>query len=152
MFHNSTPASDAASPEDATVPSAEPQHRARQHAAPQHAPAQHAAPRRTEPLHRVRHQSSAQFSTNRALTPPAHPRDAAGATEPADVEITAISPTEWRIADQAIEHDDPNALLGFIQIVGTAFEVTNLGRPRERAYFTSFDRATASLLPREVLA
>ncbi|MBX0301759.1 hypothetical protein K2F54_17485 [Cryobacterium sp. 1639] len=147
MFRNSTPAPDTALPEDATVPSAEAQHRARQHAAPQHA-----APRRTEAQHRVRHQSPAQFSTNRALTPPAHPRDAAGATEPADVEITAISPTEWRIADQAIEHDDPNALLGFIQIVGTAFEVTNLGRPRERAYFTSFDRATASLLPREVLA
>ena len=74
------------------------------------------------------------------------------APDPADIEITAISPTEWRIADHAIEQDDPHALLGFIQIVGTAFEVTNLGRPRERAYFTSFDRATASLLPRGVFA
>lgn len=70
----------------------------------------------------------------------------------ADVEITELSPTEWRVADHAIEHDDPTALLGFIQIVGSAFEVTNLGRPRERAYFTSFDRATASLLTRGVLA
>lgn len=70
----------------------------------------------------------------------------------ADVEITELSPTEWRVADHAIEQDDPTALLGFIQIVGSAFEVTNLGRPRERAYFTSFDRATASLLTRGVLA
>ena len=69
-----------------------------------------------------------------------------------DVEITELSPTEWRVADHGIEHDDPTALLGFIQIVGSAFEVTNLGRPRERAYFTSFDRATASLLTRGVLA
>ncbi|ANP71217.1 hypothetical protein [Cryobacterium arcticum] len=69
-----------------------------------------------------------------------------------DVEITPLSPTEWRVADHTITRDDPSALLGFIQIVGSAFEVTNLGRPRERAYFSSFDRATASLLPREVLA
>lgn len=62
-----------------------------------------------------------------------------------EVEITALSATEWRVADHAIEHDDPAALLGFIQIVGSAYEVTNLGRPRERAYFSSFDRATASL-------
>ena len=79
-------------------------------------------------------------------TAPALPLDLA------DVEITELSPTEWRVADHSIEHDDPTALLGFIQIVGSAYEVTNLGRPRERAYFTSFDRATASLLPREVLA
>lgn len=70
----------------------------------------------------------------------------------ADVEITPISPTEWRIADHALTHDDPTALLGFIQIVGSAFEVTNFGRPRERSYFSSFDRATASLITRGVLA
>jgi hypothetical protein len=77
---------------------------------------------------------------------------AAPNSEAADVDITAISATEWRIAGHAIENDDPRALLGFIQTVGSAFEVTNLLRPRERAYFTSFDRATASLRPRGVLA
>ena len=70
----------------------------------------------------------------------------------ADMEVIPLSPTEWRVADHATEQDDPSGLLGFIQIVGSAFEVTNLGRPRERSYFSSFDRATASLLPREVLA
>lgn len=67
------------------------------------------------------------------------------------VQIMAVSATEWLVTDHAINEDDPAALLGFIQTVGTAFEVTNLARPRERAYFTSFDRATASLL-RGVLA
>jgi len=81
-----------------------------------------------------------------ASSRPAHDVD------PSDVHITALSPTEWRVADHAIEHDDASALLGFIQMVGSAFEVTNLGRPRERAYFSSFDRATASLLTRGVLA
>ena len=84
--------------------------------------------------------------------PASLPAPTVQALELADVEITPISPTEWRVADHAIQHDDPSALLGFIQIVGSAFEVTNLGRPRERAYFSSFDRATASLLTRGVLA
>ncbi|WP_130177008.1 hypothetical protein [Cryobacterium sp. SO1] len=97
---------------------------------------------------------SAETHTALAQNPIVSPSSTAGNTvvDLADVEITELSPTEWRVADHAIEHDDPTALLGFIQIVGSAFEVTNLGRPRERAYFTSFDRATASLLTRGVLA
>lgn len=93
-----------------------------------------------------------QFVQHQNSPAPLHTIPADAAPVPSDVEITAISKTEWRIAEHAIEHDDPHALLGFIQIVGTAFEVTNLDRPRERAYFTSFDRATASLLTRGVLA
>jgi hypothetical protein len=125
MFDNSPSAPDSALPEYAPVTSAETQHLPVQHP---HGPG-HPDPR------------SAFASSG-----------AAPSSETADVEITAISPTEWRIAEHAIEHDDPNALLGFIQTVGSAFEVTNLGRPRERAYFSSFDRAAASLLhPRGVL-
>ena len=127
MFDNSPSAPDTALPEHA-VTSAE----------TQHPPVQHP-------------KNPVQFETTPVGAATLAGLGAAPATDP-DVEITAISPTEWRIADHAIEHDDPNALLGFIQIVGTAFEVTNLGRPRERAYFTSFDRATASLLTRGVLA
>ena len=137
MFHNSTPAPDTALPDYVTVPSVE----------AEHIELQHRDKHRTGTAPLTPHQAGTRSAAS-ALTS----RGAHGVTDPADVEITAISPTEWRIAAQAIEHDDPNALLGFIQIVGTAFEVTNLGRPRERAYFTSFDRATASLLPREVLA
>jgi hypothetical protein len=124
MFDNIPSAPDSALPEYAPVTSAD----------TQHSPVQHPlSPRHPDPRS-------------------AAPSGAAPSPETADVEITAISPTEWRIAEHAIEHDDPNALLGFIQTVGSAFEVTNLGRPRERAYFSSFDRAAASLLhPRGVL-
>lgn len=62
-----------------------------------------------------------------------------------DIGINEISPTEWRVSDRMIADSDASALLGFIQRVDDAFEVTNLGRPRERSYFSSFDRATASL-------
>jgi len=124
MFHNSPSAPDTALPEHASVIRAETPHSSIQH--------------HTDPAGAARH------ADLRA--------DSARESEAAEVQITAISSTEWRVADQAIEYDDPTALLGFIQIVGSAFEVTNLGRPRERMYFTSFDRATASLLPRGVLA
>jgi hypothetical protein len=128
MFDNSPSAPDTALPEHAPVTSADTQHRFVQYP--------------TSPV---------QLHSLASAAPPTW-AGSASLPDPADVEITAISPTEWRVADHAIEHDDPTALLGFIQIVGTAFEVTNLGRPRERAYFTSFDRATASLRPRGVLA
>ncbi|TFC29467.1 hypothetical protein E3O53_13815 [Cryobacterium sp. TMT2-18-3] len=67
-------------------------------------------------------------------------------TPPArNIGINELSPTEWRISDRMIADGDPAALVGFIQRVDDAFEVTDFGRPRERAYFSSFDRATASL-------
>ncbi|WEO77712.1 hypothetical protein BJQ94_01275 [Cryobacterium sp. SO2] len=124
MFDNSPSAADTALPEHAAVISAEAPHHSIQH--------------HSHPVGVARHADLGDVTAAQA--------------DPAEVQITAISPTEWRVADQAIEHDDPSALLGFIQTVGSAFEVTNLGRPRERAYFTSFDRATASLLNRGVLA
>ena len=67
-------------------------------------------------------------------------------TPPArNIGINELSPTEWRISDRMIADGDPAALVGFIQRVDDASEVTDFGRPRERAYFSSFDRATASL-------
>ncbi|TFC45606.1 hypothetical protein E3T26_04165 [Cryobacterium sp. TMT1-21] len=69
-----------------------------------------------------------------------------------DIGINEISPTEWRVSDRLIADGDASALLGFIQRVDDAFEVTNLGRPRERSYFSSFDRATASLTMRQAPA
>jgi len=64
------------------------------------------------------------------------------------ISLTELSPTEWRVSRAALADDDPTALLGFIQRVKTAYEVTNLNRLRERSYFSSFDRAAASLVPR----
>jgi len=67
------------------------------------------------------------------------------------VGITEISPTEWRVSDRTIPDGDPSALLGFIRRVGDFFEVTNFGRVTERSYFSSFERATASLIAPTVL-
>ncbi|TFD79082.1 hypothetical protein [Cryobacterium psychrophilum] len=65
-----------------------------------------------------------------------------------ELALTELSPTEWRVSDAGLPESDPAGLLGFIQRIGGAYEVTNLGRLRERRYFSSFDRATASLCPR----
>lgn len=69
-----------------------------------------------------------------------------------EVRITELSPTEWRICDSSFADGDPSAVLGFIQKVGGAFEVTDLGRLRERTYFSSFDRAASSFAGRTVMS
>ena len=65
--------------------------------------------------------------------------------------LTELSPTEWRVVDALRPADDAGRVLGFIQRVGDAYEVTSLIRLRERTYFSSFERAAASLYPRPVL-
>jgi len=80
---------------------------------------------------------------DRALTTTGLPADVA-LTE---LSLTELSPTEWRVTKALAAENDPAGLLGFIQRVGPAYEVTNLGRLRERSYFSSFNRATASLAP-----
>ena len=74
-----------------------------------------------------------------------HPTDIRDIGSNRDIGINELSPTEWRVSDRMIADGDPAALVGFIQRVDDAYEVTNFGRPRERSYFSSFDRATASL-------
>jgi hypothetical protein len=69
-----------------------------------------------------------------------------------EVGITELSPTEWRVSDRTIPDGDPSVVLGFIQQVSDTFEVTNLRRLRERSYFSSFERATASFAAWTVLA
>jgi len=71
----------------------------------------------------------------------------AGSDLIAGLGLTALSPTEWRVTDAHRDEGDPSAVLGFIQNVGGAFEVTNLARLRERSYFSTFGRAAASLVP-----
>ena len=69
-----------------------------------------------------------------------------------NLKLTELSPTEWRVVDAVRPADDASRVLGFIQRVGDAYEVTSLIRLRERTYFSSFARAAASLDPRPVLA
>lgn len=58
------------------------------------------------------------------------------------LEILELSPTEWRVNDRRIADGDPSAILGFIQQVGSFFEVLSLDRLQERSYFSPFQRAT----------
>ncbi|MEO6199923.1 MAG: hypothetical protein ABIX44_02040 [Cryobacterium sp.] len=69
-----------------------------------------------------------------------------------ELRITELSPTEWRVCDESITEGDPSAVLGFIQRVQGAYEVTDLGRLRERTYFSSFARAMSSFAGRKVLS
>ncbi|TFB50280.1 hypothetical protein [Cryobacterium tagatosivorans] len=69
-----------------------------------------------------------------------------------EVRITELSATEWRICDRSIPDGDPSAVLGFIQQVEGAYEVTRLGSLRERTYFSSFERAAASFAGRAVMS
>jgi hypothetical protein len=66
-------------------------------------------------------------------------------TAPGKLEIIAISDAEWRVSDPSRRQDDALCLIGFVQRVDNLFEVTSIGRPRERLYFPSFDEATRFL-------
>jgi len=68
-----------------------------------------------------------------------------------DLGVAELSPTEWWVCDRMIANGDPLASLGFVRRVGDFFEVTNLGRLREKTYFSSFERAAASLAAPKVL-
>lgn len=58
-----------------------------------------------------------------------------------EVEVLAISETEWRIRDNRLPAADATSLIGFIGLMGTAFEVTRLVEPLSRSYFASFGEA-----------
>jgi hypothetical protein len=66
-------------------------------------------------------------------------------TAPTRLEIIRISDVEWRVSDPRRRDDDALCLIGFVQRVDDVFEVTAIGRPRERHYFRTFDDATAFL-------
>jgi hypothetical protein len=61
------------------------------------------------------------------------------------LEIIRISDCEWRVSDPRRRDDDALCLIGFIQRVDDVFEVTLIGRPRDRHYFRSFGEATGFL-------
>jgi hypothetical protein len=66
-------------------------------------------------------------------------------TAPARLEIIRISHDEWRVSDPRRRYDDALCLIGFVQRVDGVFEVTVIGRPRERHYFRTFADATEFL-------
>jgi hypothetical protein len=66
-------------------------------------------------------------------------------SHPTGLVVIALSEKEWRVSDPSRRSDDALCLLGFIQRVDTAFEVTVIGRPRERHYCGSFNSALQCL-------
>ncbi|MDQ1598224.1 MAG: hypothetical protein QOI70_1648 [Microbacteriaceae bacterium] len=58
-----------------------------------------------------------------------------------EVEVIAISRDEWRISDPSKAEHDGLSLLGFVQRVENAFEITEMHRPLDRTYVHSFHAA-----------
>lgn len=61
------------------------------------------------------------------------------------IEVLPLSDHEWRVSDLSKPERDGLALLGFIQTIGTLFEVTAISSPLERDYFGSLDAAVSRL-------
>jgi hypothetical protein len=59
--------------------------------------------------------------------------------------VLPISATEWRVGDPRRRSDDALCLMGFVQQLGEVFEVTCIGMPLTRAYYSSLDEAVAAL-------
>ena len=64
---------------------------------------------------------------------------------PSGLELIAISETEWRVSDPAVDDEDALALLGFVQRVGAGFEVTSIGHPGEHPVLPDLDAALERL-------
>ncbi|MCU1404684.1 MAG: hypothetical protein JWQ43_987 [Glaciihabitans sp.] len=61
------------------------------------------------------------------------------------LQVITLSDHEWRISDPSRSQRDAISLLGFVQQVGSRFELTALGAPRVRTYFDSLDDAVDHL-------
>jgi len=66
---------------------------------------------------------------------------------PEGVVVVAMSATQWRVGDAPGLGLDPLLLRGFIVRIGDVFEVSEIGKPRDRRYYSSFDDAVRSFSP-----
>lgn len=62
-----------------------------------------------------------------------------------NVGITEITPTEWRVSNRVREDGKHTVLLGYVRQLGDSYEAMRPGRNQSRRYFSSFERASASL-------
>lgn len=78
---------------------------------------------------------------------PSRSARSSGSTRPrqAELEVLALSDTEWRISDPARAAQDGIPLVGFITRVEDMFEVTQLGSPHEHLRFDSLAMAVSYL-------
>lgn len=54
-----------------------------------------------------------------------------------DVELTAVSRTEWTIRDSRVNRDDAESLLGFTECFGGRYETLEFGDPVRFFYFST---------------
>jgi hypothetical protein len=69
-----------------------------------------------------------------------------------NIQVTALSPTEWTVVDTQIASSEAASLIGFIEQVGDRFEVMQFGDPLKFLFFDTLDAATAHLSRRPVSA
>jgi hypothetical protein len=60
-----------------------------------------------------------------------------------DLEVRALSGSEWRVSDRRVSPHDAFSLLGFIEKKHDVYEVMQLGRGFEFFSFPTFDEAIA---------
>ena len=69
-----------------------------------------------------------------------------------NIQVTALSPTEWTVVDTHIPSNEAASLIGFIEKVGDHFEVMEFGDPLKFLFFDSMEAATDHLSARPVPA
>ena len=67
-----------------------------------------------------------------------------------NIQLTALSTTEWTVVDSQISSNEAASLIGFIEKVGDRFEVLEFGDPLKFLFFETMEAAAAHLSLRPV--
>ncbi|WP_148040137.1 hypothetical protein [Cryobacterium tepidiphilum] len=62
-----------------------------------------------------------------------------------DLELAALSPTEWRVTNRHVALDDARSLVAFVEKVGNGYELMRFGDPIEFGRFASLDAVLGHL-------
>lgn len=65
-----------------------------------------------------------------------------------DVELTPLSPTEWRLTDRRFRSGSAECLLGFVARSGSDWVVTRIDHPMERVTLGSVDEVLSFVATR----
>lgn len=66
----------------------------------------------------------------------------------ADVHLTLISDSEWRVSDARVSWDSPFSLIGFISLSGGKYEVLEFGDPMRTFFVASLAEAESKFVTR----
>lgn len=65
----------------------------------------------------------------------------------AELRLDEVTEGRWRVIDRRFRATNPRMLLGFIQQVGTSFEVVDVRRASDPVFLASREAAIAAFLP-----